>query len=123
MRYIGRVKWIETGEVETQVFKIGEDNEDAEDDNEIFFYVESFEDFENLKAQGNCGEWVLLSIEPELVIGEEITINIPFTYRIGDDGFHTGKVLRTIEDCMDEVRAEIESGYLRDEEFFMEVAK
>lgn len=40
----------------------------------------------------------------------EITINIPFTYELGDDGYWTGKELKTIEDMKDEVRAEFENG-------------
>jgi|TARA_Y100000289_G_scaffold54301_1_gene56655 hypothetical protein len=46
----------------------------------------------------------------ELKEYQEITINIPFTYTIGDRGFHSGKVLKTIQDCKDEVLLEIESG-------------
>jgi len=42
--------------------------------------------------------------------GQEITINIPFTYTIGDEGYVTGKLLETIEDCKDEVIAEIDNG-------------
>lgn len=46
----------------------------------------------------------------ELKKCQEITINIPFTYTIGDRGFHSGKVLKTIQDCKDEVLLEIKSG-------------
>jgi hypothetical protein len=42
--------------------------------------------------------------------GQEIKLNVPFTYTIGEEGYITGKVLETIEDCMEEVRAEIEQG-------------
>jgi len=30
--------------------------------------------------------------------GQEVTINIPFTYTIGDEGYHSGKTLKTIRD-------------------------
>ena len=53
--------------------------------------------------------------------GQEITINIPFTYTIGEEGFHSGKTLSTIQDCKDEVQAEIDAGVLSDNEVFMEV--
>ena len=53
--------------------------------------------------------------------GQEVTINIPFTYTIGDMGYHSGKVLETIEDCKNEVRAEIEAGVLNGYEVFLEV--
>ena len=44
--------------------------------------------------------------------GQQVTINIPFIYTIGDEGFNSGKVLRTIEDCENEVLAEIRNGVL-----------
>jgi len=53
--------------------------------------------------------------------GESVTINIPFIYTIGEMGFHTGKILETIQDCKDEVQAEIDNGVLTDNEVFMEV--
>lgn len=42
--------------------------------------------------------------------GQQVTINIPFTYTIGEDGYVSGKKLSTIEDCENEVRAEIDNG-------------
>lgn len=42
--------------------------------------------------------------------GQEVTLTIPFTYTIGEEGPVTGKILNTIEDCEDEVRAEIDRG-------------
>lgn len=53
----------------------------------------------------------------------KVTINIPFTYKIGETGYHTGKTLETIEDCKAEVIAEIESGVLTEDEPYMEVEK
>ena len=52
--------------------------------------------------------------------GTDVTINIPFSYTIGDMGYHSGKILETIEDCKDEVRAEIEAGVLEENGVFME---
>ncbi len=60
-----------------------------------------------------------MSDNKELKEGQEITINIPFTYTIGDEGFHSGKTLKTIQDCKDEVLSEIESGLYG--EVFMEI--
>jgi len=57
----------------------------------------------------------------ELKNGEEITINIPFTYTIGEEGFYTGKVLKTIDDCKNEVLAEIEADVLKENEVFLSV--
>lgn len=48
--------------------------------------------------------------------GQEVTINMPFTYTIGEKGFKTGKKLLTVEDCKNEVRAELEEGV--DDPFF-----
>ena len=61
--------------------------------------------------------------DKKLEKGQEVTINIPFTYIIGEEGFHSGKVLETIEDCKNEVLVEIESGVLNENEVFMTVEK
>lgn len=53
--------------------------------------------------------------------GKEVIINIPFTYTIGEVGYHSGKTLLTIEDCKNEVLAEIENGVLEEDEVFLEV--
>ena len=42
--------------------------------------------------------------------GQEITINVPFRYCIGEKGPITGKLLETVEDCKAEVQAEIDGG-------------
>ena len=46
----------------------------------------------------------------KLKAGETVTINLPFQYAIGEEGFFTGKVLETIEDCKNEVIKELEEG-------------
>lgn len=51
-----------------------------------------------------------MSKKAKLQDGENVTVNIPFTYTIGEEGPITGKILRTIEDCENEVRAEVEAG-------------
>lgn len=51
-----------------------------------------------------------MSKTAKLQDGENVTVNIPFTYTIGEPGPITGKILRTIEDCENEVRAEVEAG-------------
>ena len=53
--------------------------------------------------------------------GQEITVNIPFTYTIGEVGYYSGKVLETIEDCKAEVLAEVESSVLNTNEIFLSV--
>ena len=53
--------------------------------------------------------------------GQVVIINIPFSYTIGEYGFHSGKKLLTIEDCKDEVLAEIEAGVLSETDVFLEV--
>lgn len=57
----------------------------------------------------------------ELKNGQEVTVSIPFSYTIGEEGYHTGKVLKTVQDCKDEVLAEIESGVLEEGGIFMDV--
>ena len=39
--------------------------------------------------------------------GTRVEVTIPFLYTIGEEGPATGKVLETIEDCENEVRAEL----------------
>jgi len=55
----------------------------------------------------------------KLETGQSVTINVPFTYEIGDEGTRTGKVLETIADCEAEVMAEVAEGL--DENLHMEV--
>ena len=57
----------------------------------------------------------------QLKEGQEITINIPFAFTIGDVGVNSNKVLKTIQDCKDEVLLEIESGICG--EVFMKLAE
>ena len=45
-------------------------------------------------------------------MNKEVTINIPFTYTLGEEGPTTGKILDTVKACMEEVRAEIDEGNL-----------
>jgi hypothetical protein len=59
--------------------------------------------------------------DKKLKIGQEVTINIPFAYTIGEMGFYSGKILETIEDCKNEVLAEIEAGVLNENEIFLTV--
>jgi hypothetical protein len=46
----------------------------------------------------------------ELKDGTIVDISVPFCYTIGEEGPTTGKILRTIEDCENEVRAELDQG-------------
>lgn len=60
----------------------------------------------------------------KLESGQQITINIPFTYTIGEEGYYSGKVLNTIEDCKNEVLAEIEADVLTSgDEIYLEVGE
>lgn len=52
---------------------------------------------------------------------KKITVNIPFTYTVGEIGFFTRKRLKTNEDFKEEVRAEIEAGVLSEYQVFMRV--
>ena len=47
-----------------------------------------------------------------LVDGTIIDISVPFCYTIGEEGPTTGNILRTVEDCENEVRAEIDQGVI-----------
>lgn len=54
---------------------------------------------------------------------QKITINVPFTYYIGEEGPVTGKIINTVEDCMNEVKEEIRSGNLSNGDIFMKVVE
>lgn len=46
----------------------------------------------------------------KLPIGTVVTINVPFTYTIGEEGFKTGNKIETVEDCKAEAEAELLDG-------------
>ena len=56
----------------------------------------------------------------ELKEGQEVTITIPFHYTIGETGYHSGKLLSTIEDCKNEVLAELGAGELNEDNVNLE---
>jgi len=64
-----------------------------------------------------------MSEKTKLEEGQEVTINIPFTYRIGDIGYCTNKKLLTVEDCKNEVRCEIENNVINGNNVFLVVVK
>ena len=51
---------------------------------------------------------------------KQVTINIPFTYTIGERGYYTDKILNTVDDCKREVLAEIEAGVLNESDIYFE---
>lgn len=59
----------------------------------------------------------------ELKEGQEVTINIPFTYCIGDVGYNTQKELKTVEDCKDEVKAELDNQIITSNNVLLKVEK
>ena len=42
--------------------------------------------------------------------GQVVTLQLPFVYTIGEEGFKTGKILETVEDCKAEAEAELLEG-------------
>jgi len=62
MRYNATIKWLDNGDIQdNMILKIG-DIED--DDDDIFFYLESEKEIESFKKQGSH-EWVIINIEKE----------------------------------------------------------
>jgi len=57
----------------------------------------------------------------QLEKGIEITINIPFTYTIGEEGYNSHTILNTVKDCKNEVLAEIENGVLNSQDIIMTI--
>ena len=61
MRYLATIKWADNGDIrEDMILKIGGI---GEDDDEIFFYLDSEEEIEEFKKIG-AHEWVILDIVP-----------------------------------------------------------
>jgi hypothetical protein len=61
MRYLATIKWADNGDIrEDMILKIGDI---GEDDDEIFFYLDSEEEIEEFKKIG-AHEWVILDIVP-----------------------------------------------------------
>ncbi len=62
MRYNATIKWLDNGDIQdNMILKIG-DIED--DDDDIFFYLESEKEIESFKKKGSH-EWVIINIEKE----------------------------------------------------------
>jgi hypothetical protein len=59
MRFIATIKWLDNGDIQDDmVLKIG-DIED--DDDDIFFYLDSERELEEFKKEGS-NEWVILDV-------------------------------------------------------------
>ena len=62
MRYNTKIKWLDNGAIEDNlIFKIG-DIED--DDDEIFFYLDSEKEIEEFKKEG-VNDFIILDIQKE----------------------------------------------------------
>ena len=58
MRFIATIKWLDNGNVQDDmVLKIGEIEED---DDDIFYYLDSEIELEELKKEDILNEWVIL---------------------------------------------------------------
>lgn len=61
-------------------------------------------------------------MEKKLEKGTFVTVNIPFSYEIGEEGYFSGKLLETIQDCEDEVYAELRAKGLIGEAFEFDIS-
>ena len=66
-RYRAVIQWLDTGNIDWVVLKIGDI---GEDDDDIFFYLESEKEIESFKKEGSH-EWVIIKIKEENSYGEE----------------------------------------------------
>ena len=66
-RYKAVIKWLDTGNIDWVVLKIGDI---SEDDDDIFFYLESEKQIESFKKEGSH-EWVIIKIKEENNYAEE----------------------------------------------------
>jgi len=62
MRYNATIRWIDNGNIQDVVMKIGEV---GWDDDDIFFYLEDEKEIEEFKKEGSH-EWVLVNINKEV---------------------------------------------------------
>jgi len=59
MRYIATIKWLDNGNIQDDmVLKIGDIEED---DDDIFFYLDSERELEDFKKEG-VHDWVILNV-------------------------------------------------------------
>ncbi len=66
-RYKAVIKWLDTGNIDWVVLKIGDI---GEDDDDIFFYLESEKEIESFKKEGSH-EWVIINIKEENSYGSK----------------------------------------------------
>jgi hypothetical protein len=62
MRYDATIRWLDNGNIQDVVMKIGEV---GWDDDDIFFYLEDEKEIEEFKKEGSH-EWVLVNINKEV---------------------------------------------------------
>jgi hypothetical protein len=59
MRYIATIKWLDNGDIQDDmILKIGDIDED---DDDIFFYLDSEREIEEFKKEGSH-DWVIIDI-------------------------------------------------------------
>ena len=54
--------------------------------------------------------------------GQTVTVSIPFSYTIGEEGFYTNKILETIEDCLEEANLDLEANMESGSQFYFETS-
>lgn len=58
MRLYATIKWLDNGDIEDVIIKVGDFDEN---DDDIFFYMESEEEIEHFKEPG-AHDWVIIDI-------------------------------------------------------------
>lgn len=62
MRFIATIKWLDDGNIQDDmILKIGDIEED---DDDIFFYLDSERELEGFKKEGDH-DWVILGVVPD----------------------------------------------------------
>jgi hypothetical protein len=62
MRFIATIKWLDDGNIQDDmILKIGDIEED---DDDIFFYLDSERELEGFKKEGDH-DWVILDVVPD----------------------------------------------------------
>ena len=67
-RFVATIKWLDNGSIQDDmILKIGDI---GEDDDDIFFYLESEKEIESFKKEGSH-EWVIINIKEENSYGKD----------------------------------------------------
>lgn len=63
-----------------------------------------------------------MTTNAKLKEGQKVTVSIPFSYTIGEEGLYINKVLETVEDCLEEAKLDLEANVESGSQFYFETS-